>query len=176
MTTQTLRYDKEITALLVIDPYNDFISEGGKIWDCLKAVAEANQCVSNMFGYWFFGRPIDIIFGKLHRLVEKDCKAIDLLREEFGRPTREDIDMYCRDNADLFLKDPGTLERLCSNIDALVSRYGWETIPVRDYSNRAWGIYDEVRTEGRDTLKVIDRLAGPSKKPAGSRNKPEPEI
>jgi hypothetical protein len=46
MTTQTLRYDKEITALLVIDPYNDFISEGGKIWDCLKAVAEANQCVS----------------------------------------------------------------------------------------------------------------------------------
>ena len=24
-------YDKEITALLVIDPYNDFIAEGGKI-------------------------------------------------------------------------------------------------------------------------------------------------
>jgi ureidoacrylate peracid hydrolase len=24
-------YDKEITALLVIDPYNDFISEGGKV-------------------------------------------------------------------------------------------------------------------------------------------------
>jgi hypothetical protein len=26
-------YEKEITALLVVDPYNDFISEGGKIWD-----------------------------------------------------------------------------------------------------------------------------------------------
>ena len=25
-------YEKEITALLVIDPYNDFISEGGKVW------------------------------------------------------------------------------------------------------------------------------------------------
>jgi ureidoacrylate peracid hydrolase len=24
-------YDKQLTALLVIDPYNDFISEGGKI-------------------------------------------------------------------------------------------------------------------------------------------------
>ena len=24
-------YDKQFTALLVIDPYNDFISEGGKI-------------------------------------------------------------------------------------------------------------------------------------------------
>jgi hypothetical protein len=29
----------------VIDPYNDFISEGGKVWDRLKAVAEANDRV-----------------------------------------------------------------------------------------------------------------------------------
>jgi ureidoacrylate peracid hydrolase len=29
MTRHT--YDKEITALLVIDPYDDFISEGGKL-------------------------------------------------------------------------------------------------------------------------------------------------
>jgi ureidoacrylate peracid hydrolase len=42
-------YEKEITALLVIDPYNDFISEGGKVWDRLKAIAEANQCVPHMF-------------------------------------------------------------------------------------------------------------------------------
>src|ERR1700761_5366921 len=41
-------YEKEITALLVIDPYNDFISEGGKVWDRLKGVAEANNCVPNM--------------------------------------------------------------------------------------------------------------------------------
>jgi ureidoacrylate peracid hydrolase len=41
-------YDKEITALLVIDPYNDFISEGGKLWDRLRGVAEANKCVPNM--------------------------------------------------------------------------------------------------------------------------------
>jgi ureidoacrylate peracid hydrolase len=41
-------YDKEITALLVIDPYNDFISEGGKIWDRLRGIAEANKCVPNM--------------------------------------------------------------------------------------------------------------------------------
>ena len=36
-------YHKPLTALLVIDPYNDFISEGGKIWDRIKAVAEANE-------------------------------------------------------------------------------------------------------------------------------------
>jgi Cytochrome P460 len=45
---EKLTYEKELTALLVIDPYNDFISEGGKVWDRLKGVAEANNCVPNM--------------------------------------------------------------------------------------------------------------------------------
>jgi len=44
----TARYDQEITALLMIDPYNDFISEGGKVWDRRKAVAEGNDCVPHM--------------------------------------------------------------------------------------------------------------------------------
>src|SRR5262245_4732607 len=43
-----LKFDKEITALLVIDPYNDFISEGGKVWNRLKTVADANGCVPHM--------------------------------------------------------------------------------------------------------------------------------
>lgn len=43
-----LSYEKEITALLVVDPYNDFISEGGKIWPRIKAVAESNDCVPHM--------------------------------------------------------------------------------------------------------------------------------
>jgi len=43
-----LTYSRELTALLVIDPYNDFISEGGKIWDRIRAVAEANDCVAHM--------------------------------------------------------------------------------------------------------------------------------
>jgi ureidoacrylate peracid hydrolase len=43
-----LSFDKEITALLVVDPYNDFISEGGKVWDRVKPVAEANNCIPNM--------------------------------------------------------------------------------------------------------------------------------
>ena len=41
-------FDQEITALIVIDLYNDFISEGGKVWGRLKAVAEANGCVPHM--------------------------------------------------------------------------------------------------------------------------------
>lgn len=43
-----LKLNKEITALLVIDPYNDFISEGGKVWERVKTVGEANQCVPHM--------------------------------------------------------------------------------------------------------------------------------
>jgi ureidoacrylate peracid hydrolase len=43
-----LELHKEITALLVIDPYNDFISEGGKLWPRIKNVAEANNCVPHM--------------------------------------------------------------------------------------------------------------------------------
>jgi ureidoacrylate peracid hydrolase len=41
-------YDKQRTALLVSDPYNDFISEGGKVWNRLQAVAEATRCVPHM--------------------------------------------------------------------------------------------------------------------------------
>ena len=43
-----LSYDKEITALVVIDPYNDFISEGGLVWDRLKGVAETRRCIPHM--------------------------------------------------------------------------------------------------------------------------------
>src|SRR5262249_786203 len=46
MTAPT--YDRATTALLMIDPYNDFISEGGKIWPRIQAVAEANRCVPHM--------------------------------------------------------------------------------------------------------------------------------
>jgi ureidoacrylate peracid hydrolase len=42
------KYDPKTTALLVIDPYNDFISEGGKAWGVMKGVAEANDCVPHM--------------------------------------------------------------------------------------------------------------------------------
>jgi ureidoacrylate peracid hydrolase len=44
----THAYDKELTALLIVDPYNDFISAGGKIWPRIQAVAEANDCVAHM--------------------------------------------------------------------------------------------------------------------------------
>jgi len=61
-------FDKDITGLLVIDPYNDFISEGGKVWDRLKAVAEANQCIPHMKEVLDAARQAGIrVFYALHR-------------------------------------------------------------------------------------------------------------
>ena len=60
-------YEREFTALLVIDPYNDFISEGGKIWDRIKNVAEANNCVPHMFEVLNAARKVGLrIFYALH--------------------------------------------------------------------------------------------------------------
>ena len=61
-------YDKQLTALLVIDPYNDFISEGGKILDRLKGVAEANKCVPNILEVLNTARKAELrVFYALHR-------------------------------------------------------------------------------------------------------------
>jgi ureidoacrylate peracid hydrolase len=60
-------YDKEITALLVVDPYNDFISEGGKIWDRIRVVAEANDCVPHMLQVLTAARTARLrVFYALH--------------------------------------------------------------------------------------------------------------
>ncbi|MBV9953860.1 MAG: cysteine hydrolase [Pseudolabrys sp.] len=62
------KYDKEITALVVIDPYNDFISEGGKVWPRIQGVAEANNCVPNMLAVLNAARQAQLrIFFAMHR-------------------------------------------------------------------------------------------------------------
>jgi len=61
-------YSRELTALLVIDPYNDFISEGGKLWDRIRVVAEANDCVAHMLQILNAARKAQLrVFYALHR-------------------------------------------------------------------------------------------------------------
>ena len=63
----TVTYDKQLTALLVIDPYNDFISEGGKIWPRIQVVAEANGCVLHMLQILNAARKAQLrVFYALH--------------------------------------------------------------------------------------------------------------
>lgn len=62
-----LKFDKETTALVVIDPYNDFISEGGKLWNRVKAIVEANNCVPNMLEVLYAARRAEIhVFYAMH--------------------------------------------------------------------------------------------------------------
>jgi ureidoacrylate peracid hydrolase len=62
-----LTYEKEITGLVVIDPYNDFISEGGKVWDRLRGIAEANKCVPHMMQVLDAARNAEFrVFYALH--------------------------------------------------------------------------------------------------------------
>jgi ureidoacrylate peracid hydrolase len=56
------------TGLLVVDPYNDFISEGGKLWPRVREVVEANGCVSHMMEILHATRAAGVrIFFSPHR-------------------------------------------------------------------------------------------------------------
>jgi ureidoacrylate peracid hydrolase len=62
-----VEYRASQTGLIVIDPYNDFISEGGKVWDRLKGVADANGCVGHMSQVLQAARDAGIqVFYALH--------------------------------------------------------------------------------------------------------------
>jgi len=62
-----LTYDRKTTGLLLIDPYNDFISEGGKLWDRIKSVAEANGCIPHMLQLLTTARSAGLrVFYALH--------------------------------------------------------------------------------------------------------------
>ncbi len=63
-----LSFAAATTGLVVIDPYNDFISDGGKVWDRLQGVAEANGCVPHMVQVLSAARAAGIrVFYALHR-------------------------------------------------------------------------------------------------------------
>jgi nicotinamidase-related amidase len=72
-----LSYDPDVTALLVVDPYNDFISEGGKIWPRIKDVAEANNCVPHMKQILEVAREtkLRVFFAMHHRYREGDYET-----------------------------------------------------------------------------------------------------
>jgi nicotinamidase-related amidase len=48
--TMTADYtiERDRTALLFVDPYNDFLAEGGKLWPLVAEVAKANDLLGNL--------------------------------------------------------------------------------------------------------------------------------
>jgi ureidoacrylate peracid hydrolase len=60
--------NSDLTALVLVDPYNDFISEGGKVWPRIRGVAQANGCVPNMLRVLTTARSAGLrVFYALHR-------------------------------------------------------------------------------------------------------------
>ncbi|MET0454712.1 MAG: isochorismatase family cysteine hydrolase [Mycobacterium sp.] len=90
-----MSFEKGITGLVVIDPYNDFISEGGKVWDRLKEVAEANQCVPHMREVLDAARGagIRVFYALHHRYRPGDYETwkyvAPIQRAAWGRKTFE---------------------------------------------------------------------------------------
>jgi ureidoacrylate peracid hydrolase len=72
-----LKFEKDTTGLLLIDPYNDFISEGGKIWDRIKGVAEANDCISHMLQLLTAARKagVGVFYAMHHRYRPGDYET-----------------------------------------------------------------------------------------------------
>jgi nicotinamidase-related amidase len=62
-------FQKDLTGLLLVDPYNDFISEGGILWPLVNEIAEAVHCVPNMLAILQAARAagVRVFFAPHHR-------------------------------------------------------------------------------------------------------------
>ncbi|MBB1592944.1 isochorismatase family cysteine hydrolase [Achromobacter sp. UMC46] len=64
----TLTYSAERTGLLLVDPYNDFLSEGGKLFSMIKEVADDVRLLDNLRASVSAARQADIqVFYVPHR-------------------------------------------------------------------------------------------------------------
>jgi nicotinamidase-related amidase len=132
-----LGFPSGATALLVIDPVNDFLSEGGAAWDLTKSTVEKNDVVASLRRTIEGARErgVPVIFGPMAYTAE-DYESEELQRRTgIGRimferrmflagswgadfhpdiqPTPEDIVLLPHKGTDVFETDlPGHLEEL----------------------------------------------------------------
>lgn len=134
---QTLSFPKERTALLVIDPVNDFLSEGGAAYDLTKATLKLHNVVENMQRAIAGARDrgIPVLFGPM-AYTEEDY-ADEALQRRSGinrimferkmflagswgadfhpdlRPNDDEIVLLPHKGTDVFMTDlPDHLERM----------------------------------------------------------------
>jgi ureidoacrylate peracid hydrolase len=79
-------YRRDATGLVVVDPYNDFLSDGGKVWPRVREVVEANGCVPHMLQILTAARSagLRIFFAPHHR-----WRAGDYETWKYRAPTQE---------------------------------------------------------------------------------------
>lgn len=83
-----LKYERKNTALLFIDPYNDFLSEGGKIWPRVKEIAEANNLLDNLRTIVKSVRQAGI---QVFIVPHKQWEPTDYQHWQFPNPTQQMI-------------------------------------------------------------------------------------
>ena len=139
-----LKFEKETTGLLLIDLYNDFISEGGKIWDRIKAVAEANDCVPHMLQLLTAARKtgVRVFYAMHHRYRPGDYESwkhiAPIQKAAWSRKTFE-YGTWGGEFRTEFAPQPGEIvahEHWCSSgfantdLDLLLKRYGIQKLIV----------------------------------------------
>ncbi len=139
-----LEYDLATTGLLVVDPYNDFISIGGKFWDRLKTIAEVNHCVPNMLRTLQAARQakIRVFYALHHRYRPGDFsgwKTIAPIQERSARSRAFEEGSWGGQVREEFTPLPGdvvALEHWCSSgfyntdLDLQLQRHGIERLIV----------------------------------------------
>lgn len=138
------RFDKAITGLLVIDPYNDFISDGGKIWDRVKPIGEAQGCVPHMRQVMQASRAagLRVFYALHHRLRPGDYESWKFIapiqRAAWSRKTVEFGSWGAEIHPD-FVPQPGDIvaqEHWCSSgfantdLDLQLKRHGIQQLIV----------------------------------------------
>ncbi|MGU7780991.1 isochorismatase family cysteine hydrolase [Burkholderia sp. PU8-34] len=73
-STSELTYEPELTGLLIVDPYNDFLSEGGKLYELSRSTLKANNVVEHMRQVLAAARAagVQVLIAPHHRWRECD--------------------------------------------------------------------------------------------------------
>jgi ureidoacrylate peracid hydrolase len=133
-----VQYDRQATALLVVDPYNDFISEGGKVWPRIRAVAESNGCIPHMLQVLNAARSakLRVFYAMHHRYRPGDYetwKYIAPVQQDAWRHKTFEYGTWGGDFRPEFAPKPGDIvaqEHWCSSgfantdLDLQLKRHG----------------------------------------------------
>ncbi|HEY0462727.1 MAG TPA: isochorismatase family cysteine hydrolase [Polyangiaceae bacterium] len=139
-----LDYNAKDTGLLIVDPYNDFISEGGKFWEQMKTIAEMNHCVPNMRKVLAAAREAKIrpFYALHHRYREGDYttwKFIAPIQARGGRSRAFENGTWGGQVREEFIPQPGDIvaqEHWCSSgfyntdLDLQLKRHGIQRLIV----------------------------------------------
>jgi nicotinamidase-related amidase len=80
------QYPRDGTALLVVDPYNDFLSEGGLVWPRIKDIVQEVGLLANLRAIYAFVRTARI---RLFIVPHRQWQPGDYESWTFANPTQQ---------------------------------------------------------------------------------------